>query len=133
MQNFQGQYAHYINLRYSRVGSLFQGRYKSLFVQEKTHALVLARYIHQNPVEAGLVQSLEDYPWSSYPCFIGRFPKWRWLETKWLLDQFHEDAFTAIELFRGFHQKELTRTEEKILKRIDRISKVFPKNYSKGV
>lgn len=103
MQAVQGRYAQYINMRHRRVGALFQGRYKARLVDTERYALTLARYIHRNPLEAGLIRHLEDYPWSSYPAYVGTQPKWKWLETPWLLNQFHEDPLASVEQFEGFH------------------------------
>lgn len=111
MQHLQGQYAHYVNLRYERVGSLFQDRYKSSLVETDAYSLPLVRYIHWNPREAGLVSQLEDYDWSSYPCYVGRLSKWDWLETDWVLRQFDEDSVKALELFRQFHEEKPMQKE----------------------
>ncbi len=105
IQYLQGQYGRYIHERHERVGPLFQGRYQSRLVETDPYSLVLVRYIHQNPVEAGMVQRVDDYPWSSYPCYTGLFPKWKWLETEWILSQFDEDTAIAEGMFRKFHQE----------------------------
>lgn len=103
MRNLQGQHAQYINVRHNRVGALFQGRYKDRLVGVEAYAFALTRYIHTNPIEAGLVEHPEGYPWSSYPSYIGMLPKWKWLDTHWLLAQFHEQPTTALEQFKKFH------------------------------
>src|SRR5207245_1622974 len=97
MQSLQGQYAHYFNLRHTRIGPLFQGRYKSNLVETDMYALGLARYIHRNPLEAGVVQSLDDYSWSSYPSYLAKFPAGDWLTTDWLLRQLDLDMHKARE------------------------------------
>ena len=60
------RYVAYYNRRYQRTGPLFQGRYKSQPVTTKGYFLRVLRYIHRNPVAAGMVQDMQDYPWSSY-------------------------------------------------------------------
>lgn len=117
MRRLQGSYAQYFNNRHDRVGSLFQDRYKSRLVEEDTYSLSLCRYIHRNPLEAGLSDRLEDYPWSSYPSYIGNLPEWNWLETEWLLNQFHPDKTIARNLFRQYHAMEPLRAELKAIKR----------------
>lgn len=109
MQMLQGQYAQYINLRHARVGSLFQGRYKSRLVEKDSYSLSLVRYIHKNPVEAGAVAALEDYPWSSYLFYIGRSRAWDWLSTDWILRQFHDEDQRAKALFKEFHQLQVPK------------------------
>jgi putative transposase len=59
-----GTYADYFNARYSLVGHLWQGRYRSS-VMDEHHLLNGIRYVERNPVRAGLVARAEDYPWSS--------------------------------------------------------------------
>lgn len=66
------RYAQYFNRRYLRVGPAFQGRYKSVPVQTRNYFLRVMRYIHQNPVKAGLCESPEEYPWSSYIDYFGQ-------------------------------------------------------------
>ena len=72
MQCVQTSYAAYCNRKYGRVGHLFQGRYHSVPCQHDSHLLELTRYIHLNPVRAGLVTHPLDYPWSSYRAYLGR-------------------------------------------------------------
>jgi REP element-mobilizing transposase RayT len=54
------------NRRHDRCGHLFQGRFKSFIIQEDAYLYRLLLYIHRNPLRAGLVARLADYPWSSY-------------------------------------------------------------------
>ncbi len=69
--------------RYNRLkhtdGPLFKGRYKAILVDSDAYLLQLSKYIHRNPLEAGLVRRLTDYPWSSYPCYIGEITPAPWL------------------------------------------------------
>jgi len=72
MRGLNTAYTMGFNRRHGRVGHVFQGRYKSHLVEKDAYLLELTRYIHLNPVRAGLVDRPERYPWSSYPEFIGR-------------------------------------------------------------
>lgn len=68
-------YAVVFNLRRQRAGHLFQNRYKSIVCQEEPYLLELVRYIHLNPLRAGLVKSideLEHYPWSGHHVIMGK-------------------------------------------------------------
>ena len=65
------RYAGYYNRRYQRVGPVFQGRYKSVPVSGSRYFLRVLRYIHRNPVKAGLASSMDAYPWSSYADYFG--------------------------------------------------------------
>jgi len=71
MQRFVLSYTKAINKRFSRAGSLFQGRFRAIHVDWEAYLLHLSRYIHLNPVMAGLVQRPEDWEFSSYRDFIG--------------------------------------------------------------
>ena len=65
-------FTHYMNDKYELVGHLFQGRYGAEPVHENDVMLFISRYIHLNPVRAGMVANPEDYRWSSYRMFIGQ-------------------------------------------------------------
>lgn len=69
MQVIQTSYTMYFNIKYQRTGHLFQGRYNSFIVQKENYLLELIRYIHLNPVRAGIVKKPQDYPWSSHNVF----------------------------------------------------------------
>ena len=59
-------YAHYYNNKYVRFGHLFQDRFKSEPVNDQGYFFTLLRYIHQNPMAAGLSKGIDDYEWSSW-------------------------------------------------------------------
>jgi len=65
MAGLQSSYTQAFNRRHRRVGQLFQGRYKAFVVEKDAYLLTLVKYIHQNPVKAGLVEKSFQYPWSS--------------------------------------------------------------------
>jgi putative transposase len=65
-----GPYAQFFNWKYGRTGHLFQDRFHSQIVDNETYFKVCARYIHLNPVTAGLVTSPQGYPWSSYRDYL---------------------------------------------------------------
>jgi putative transposase len=66
MQVLQFRYTRYFNKRYRKVGHLFQGRYKAILCDKETYLLGLVRYIHLNPVRAGVVRDAEEYPWTGH-------------------------------------------------------------------
>jgi len=63
-------YVYWYNLKYRRIGSLFQDRYKSETVESDRYLLAVLRYIHQNPLKAGLCKEISDYKYSSYGDYI---------------------------------------------------------------
>lgn len=66
MQCITQSYTKWFNLKYNKVGHLWQGRFKSMIIQKNNYFLDCVYYIEANPVRAGLVSSPTDYPWSSY-------------------------------------------------------------------
>jgi putative transposase len=68
-------YAVYFNREHNRTGHLFQNRYKSIVCEEEPYLLELMRYIHLNPLRAGLVDDLaglDSYPWSGHSVLMGK-------------------------------------------------------------
>lgn len=80
MQHINGIYTQRHNRKQNKDGTLFKGRYKSILVDQDRYLLQLSRYIHRNPIDVKrtIVQSLEDYRWSSYSAYINqsKAPKW---------------------------------------------------------
>jgi putative transposase len=101
MQSLSQRYTGWINRQLERKGHLFQGRYKALLIDADTYLLELVRYIHLNPIRARIVESVEDYPWSSYHAYLGR-EKPSWVTTNWVLAQFASRQSTARRKFREF-------------------------------
>ena len=62
------RYAQYVNLRYKRTGTLWEGRHRASLVQTECYLLCCYRYIELNPVRAGMVARPDEYRWSSYGC-----------------------------------------------------------------
>jgi len=98
LSNFLGTlastYARSINTREERVGHLFERRYRASLVQQDQYLLEVVRYIHLNPVQAGIVQSLDDYPWSSHHAYVGRVSP-AWITTAFILRCFGSTAGAA--------------------------------------
>jgi len=66
MQSLGRYYVRYINVKYRRSGTLWEGRFKSTLVQSDFYLLSVMRYIELNPVRAKMVQLVSEYPWSSF-------------------------------------------------------------------
>lgn len=66
MKSLGERYVQYVNRRYSRTGTLWEGRYHSCLVQCERYLMVCQRYIELNPIRASLVTEPACYPWSSY-------------------------------------------------------------------
>jgi putative transposase len=101
MQNLCFRYTQRTNRRQDRVGHLFQGRYKAVLVDGDSYLLELVRYLHLNPVRAGMVGSPEEYPWSSHLAYLGE-KKLTWLTRDWVLSQFSSRRSRARKEYRKF-------------------------------
>lgn len=62
-------YSRYFNKSHNRSGHLYGGRYKASLIQDERYAFAVLRYIHWNPVKAGITTIPEKYPWSSDICY----------------------------------------------------------------
>ena len=81
MLALQSSYTQWFNRRHGRVGHLFQGRYKAFLVERDRYLLALVRYIHRNPLGAGLASRTQDYAWSSDRYYrLSKSPKWLYVE-----------------------------------------------------
>ncbi|NYB74900.1 transposase [Sedimentibacter hydroxybenzoicus DSM 7310] len=101
MKRINVSYVYYFNKRYKRVGHLFQDRFKSEIVDNDDYLLAVVRYIHNNPVKAGIVSSPEKYLWSSYNDYIST-KKRNDLVTDKVLNLFSENISLAIKQFINF-------------------------------
>jgi REP element-mobilizing transposase RayT len=95
MRQLNGVYTQATNRRHGLVGHLFQGRFKAILVERDAYLLELARYVVLNPVRAGMVPEIGDWPWSSYRAMVGQGSTPAWLETEWLLGQFGQERSRA--------------------------------------
>jgi len=102
MQNINTSYTVYINKRHRRSGHLFQGRYKSFIVDKEGYLLELGRYIHLNPVSAGIVQRADDYKWSSYKEYVEGNAKQKITDTEDTLYLFSKIKADAVRRYREF-------------------------------
>ncbi len=66
MQSVGRSYVGYVNHKYQRTGTLWEGRYKSTLVGSERYLMTVSRYIELNPVRANMVEHAAEYPWSSY-------------------------------------------------------------------
>ena len=102
---FASKYAQAFNRRHKRNGYLFQGRFRSIPVQDGLYLKRLIRYVHLNTIEAGLTLLPEDFPWSSHRTYLD-LDSYTWLSTQRVLKKFGNDPAEAIKNLNGFlHRK----------------------------
>ena len=100
-------YAVYYNRKHDRAGHLFQNRYKSILCQENIYLRELARYIHLNPLRAGIVKTigeLDRYRFCGHSALMGKRPN-DWQETESVLALFGAPVSTARRRYRQFVKK----------------------------
>ena len=142
MCNLNSNFAQKSNKKNKRVGHVFQGRYKSILVEEKKYLGELLRYITLNPVRANLVKSVEDWRWSSHGEIVGKMRE-MYTHTKNTLSVFHDDTIEARRLYKEYiDQKYNKKKFGKNLKRkiiigskqfINEVVKKYPIDNSKEV
>ena len=104
MRRVLSWYAQYFNHKHKRSGHLFKNRYKSILCEEDRYLLALVRYIHLNPIRAGIVKSikgLDKYRWSGHRDFIGK-TKYEWMDKKHVLEQFSNRRRAALKAYCEF-------------------------------
>ena len=101
MRRIGASYVYWYNWKYQRCGHLFQDRYKSEVVEDDRYFLTVLRYIHRNPLKAGIVKNIGEYKWSSYCEYTG---KTKMIDTDFALQLFNDDREKAIASFMEFHQ-----------------------------
>jgi len=111
MRHLNGIYTQRFNRAHHCDGQLFRGRYKSILVDANSYLLELVRYIHRNPLEAGLVKELNKYAWSSHKGFLSNAKKWDWLHRSFILSLFGRERREGINTYKKFI---LTETPEEI-------------------
>jgi hypothetical protein len=70
MSNLNTRYAKYFNKKYDYSGHVFEKRYGAELLDSLDYEFDVSKYIHLNPLKGGLVDALEDYPWSSYHDYV---------------------------------------------------------------
>lgn len=99
MQSLELKYYNYFNNKYEKIGHLFQNRFLSKSVENKEYLINVCRYIHLNPVKAG-ISVLEQYKWSSYKEYIYNS---KIINAKLILSLFGECDKQAKENFIKYH------------------------------
>lgn len=98
------------NLRHKRYGHLFQNRYKSIICEDDPYLLELTRYIHLNPLRAGIVKDmkrLNSYPWAGHSAIMGRVKR-EWQDIRTVLDCFGKGA-KSVEKYEQYVKEGVTR------------------------
>jgi hypothetical protein len=99
-----GGYAGYYNRRHRRSGYVFQNRYSSILCDADNYLMELVRYIHLNPIRAGMVENfreLERYRWTGHAGVLGNYRQ-DWHEVEQMLEYFGQTPGRARKRYRKF-------------------------------
>lgn len=115
IRHIDGVYTQRYNRFHGYDGQLFRGHYKSVLVDERSYLLEVLRYIHRNPLKAGLSETLEGYPWSSHKGYISKAKKWNWLHKRYVLSRFTGNKSLQLKMYRAYVKKEGDLNFDKII------------------
>lgn len=115
MRHLNGVFTQRFNKRHGCDGQLFRGRYKSILVDGDIYLLQLVRYLHLNPVKAGLVENASQYAWSSCRAYLSTAKKWDWLYKEFVFGVLADDPKAQIKAWRRFMRDEETDPVQEIM------------------
>jgi putative transposase len=106
MKRIAVSYAAYYNLKYQTTGHLFQDRFRSESVDSRRYFMTVIRYIHQNPVKAGIVEFVDRWRWSSCSVYYGgKYYPGDLLDSEKVLKMVSEDLEMARAKFKEFNEE----------------------------
>jgi len=106
MRHINGLYTQRYNRRHNGDGQLFRGRYKSILVDADSYLLELVKYIHRNPLRAGITDSLDTYIWSSHKGYVSQADKWNWLCKDFILSMLTKNKQKEKKAYTDFMREE---------------------------
>jgi REP element-mobilizing transposase RayT len=105
MKRIGVSYAWHYNWKYNTVGHLFQDRFRSESVDNDAYLMTVIRYIHRNPVRAGIAKNFSEWKWSScIGYYEGKAFPAGLLDSELILGMFSEDRKKAVTSFREFNE-----------------------------
>ncbi len=129
MRHINGVYTKRFNKQKNIDGALFRGRYKAILIQEDPYLLQVSRYIHRNPVEAGMVNEAEKFPWSSYQYYLHDAKTPRYIDTCKILGMIGGNAKKR--RYQSFVEEGLDK-ENKIFYNVENPPAIMGKKNYKG-
>lgn len=97
LRQMNSRYAQRFNRRHGRTGHVFEGRFWNSLLETDSYLTTAVEYVHRNPLEAQMVDDLTNYPWSSYPMYLGLRRPTKFLTTSTVIESYGRD----IELLRA--------------------------------
>jgi REP element-mobilizing transposase RayT len=117
MHDLNSGYASAFNRRHDRRGPLFISRYWATLVEGEAYDLEMSRYVHLNPVRAGIVSRPEDYPWGSLKLYYDSRGAPAWLDWRTVLRNFGSSLAVARTRYREFLARGIRERVRSPLKR----------------
>lgn len=106
MKRINTSYAYYFNNKYHRAGHVFQDRFKSEAIEREKYLLAVVRYLHNNPVKAGITSNIAEYQWSSYNDLVNdNFSNLQIIDRDTVLAIFSLDRINTVKEIIEFHNK----------------------------
>ena len=133
MQHINGAYTSYFNRKQERIGHLFQGRYTAILVEADAYAKELSRYIHLNPVKAGIVKKPEQYHWSSFLYYAINQKAPHWLHRDFILGYFNNKEKYAMKMYYDFVNMLLVQEYESPLANLPHSCILGSKDFTKKI
>ncbi|MCK4984911.1 MAG: transposase [Desulfobacterales bacterium] len=142
MRHIDGVYTQRFNGHHECNGSLFRGRYKSILVDADSYLLQLVRYIHYNPLKAGLTDRIDRYLWSSHRGYLSKAEKWNWLYKDFVFSMLSKNKGDRLKNYRQFISMEEENDISKVLDKkkwpamlgsVDFLTKVKEKFFSEKI
>jgi len=111
MQGLLQSHTQWYNRKYKTVGHLFQGRYKAILCDKNNYLLTLLRYIHLNPVRAGIVKEPAKYRWSSHRAYLD-LDHSDIVDTEFVLTQLSSNTQESRQIYQSFVQEWVNESKE---------------------
>jgi putative transposase len=114
IKRIASRYSRYRHRQLNTTGHLFERRHRAWLIETDLYFITLLRYIHWNPVKAGVAAHLEEYEWSSHRAYLGLETR-AWLNTDFGLSLFGADVDSARRSYRCLMDQAMHDSEERIL------------------
>ncbi|HOP31679.1 MAG TPA: transposase [Spirochaetota bacterium] len=101
MRHINGIYTQRFNKMHGYDGHLFRGRYKSILIDADSYLLQVMRYVHRNPINAGVTEDL-NYTWSSHKAYLSDARKWNWVSRDKILEMLNRKKVLQKSVYRDF-------------------------------
>jgi len=118
-QGINQSYTAWFNKKYRLSGHLFQGRYKAILCDQDSYLLSLLKYIHLNPVRAGMVENVDEYRWSAHRVYMQGEQEKPLIDANNLLGIFSRNKANAIKLYQAFMHEKETLEKKDVYRTID--------------